>query len=91
LKPTLSPSRPASKNAFAAQRSDGREINNIQTALKNDALYVPGEICYAGDPARRKPNHEMRISFGNASETDISVGIKRLGKVLKKFRGLSNL
>ena len=48
-------------------------------------LYVPGEICYADDPARRKPNHEMRISFGNASEEDIREGIKRLGKVLKKF------
>jgi 2-aminoadipate transaminase len=57
----------------------------FQTALKNDVLYVPGEICYADDPARRKPNHEMRISFGNASEADIREGIKRLGKVLKKF------
>jgi 2-aminoadipate transaminase len=63
----------------------------FQTALKNDVLYVPGEICYADDPARRKPNHEMRISFGNASEADIREGIKRLGKVLKKFSGLSNL
>jgi DNA-binding transcriptional MocR family regulator len=27
----------------------------------------------------------MRISFGNASEGDIREGIKRLGKVLKKF------
>jgi 2-aminoadipate transaminase len=54
-------------------------------ALKNDVLYVPGEICHADDPARRKPNHEMRISFGNASETDICEGIKRLGKVLRKI------
>src|ERR1017187_3468152 len=54
-------------------------------ALKNDVLYVPGEICYADDPARRKPNHEMRISFGSASEEDIREGIKRLGKVLRKF------
>jgi 2-aminoadipate transaminase len=57
----------------------------FQTALKNDVLYVPGEICYADDPARRKPNHEMRISFGNASEADIREGIKRLGTVLRKF------
>ena len=35
--------------------------------------------------ARRKPNHEIRISFGNASEEDIRKGIKRLGKVLRKF------
>ena len=57
----------------------------FSTALKNDVLYVPGEICYADDPARRKPNHEMRISFGNASEADIREGIKRLGKVLRKL------
>ena len=56
----------------------------IQTALKNDVLYVPGEICYADDPTRKKPNHEMRISFGSASEADISEGIKRLGVVLQK-------
>ena len=58
----------------------------FSTALKNDVLYVPGEICYADDPARRKPNHEMRISFGNASEKDIREGIRRLGAVLKKIR-----
>ena len=55
------------------------------TALKNDVLYVPGEICYADDAARRKPNHEMRISFGNASEADIREGIRRLGRVLRKI------
>ena len=35
--------------------------------------------------ARRKPNHEMRISFGSASEKDIREGIKRLGAVLRKL------
>jgi 2-aminoadipate transaminase len=59
----------------------------FQTALKNDVLYVPGEICYADDATRRKPNHEMRISFGNASEADIREGIKRLGKVLQIILG----
>jgi len=63
----------------------------FQTALKNDVLYVPGELCYADDPARRKPNHEIRISFGNASEAEIREGIKRLGNVLKKFYDLPNL
>jgi 2-aminoadipate transaminase len=57
----------------------------FQTALKNDVLYVPGELCYADDPARRKPNHEMRISFGSASEDDICEGIRRLGAVLQKL------
>jgi 2-aminoadipate transaminase len=55
----------------------------FQTALKNDVLYVPGELCYADDPARKKPDHEMRISFGSASEENIREGIKRLGQVLR--------
>jgi 2-aminoadipate transaminase len=63
----------------------GAKSKVFQTALKNDVLYVPGEICYADDATRRKPNHEMRISFGNASEGDIREGIKRLGKVLWKL------
>ncbi|HEU6447966.1 MAG TPA: PLP-dependent aminotransferase family protein [Verrucomicrobiae bacterium] len=57
----------------------------FQTALKNDVLYVPGELCYADDPSRRKPVNEMRISFGNATEENIREGIKRLGAVLHEF------
>ena len=57
----------------------------FQTALKNDVLYVPGEICYADDPARAKPDNEMRISFGSANEENIREGIKRLGAVLRKM------
>jgi len=65
--------------------SSGTKSKVFQTALKNDVLYVPGELCYADDPARRKPANEMRISYGNASESDIREGIKRLGAVLRKF------
>ena len=65
--------------------SSGVKSKVFSTALKNDVLYVPGEICYADDPARRKPNHEMRISFGNASEENIREGIARLGAVLRKL------
>jgi 2-aminoadipate transaminase len=68
-----------------ANISTGVKSKLFQTALKNDVLYVPGELCYADDPSRRKPDHEMRLSFGVASETDIRKGIKRLGNVLKKF------
>ncbi len=57
----------------------------FQTALKNDVLYVPGELCYAEDPTRRKPDQELRISFGSAREADIREGIKRLGTVLRKL------
>jgi len=57
----------------------------FQMALKNDVLYVPGALCYAEDGARTKPDNEMRLSFGSASEANIRKGIARLGKVLKKF------
>jgi 2-aminoadipate transaminase len=59
----------------------------FQEALANDVLYVPGELCYANDPMRRKPNYEMRISFGGATETDIREGVERLGEVLRSRIG----
>jgi 2-aminoadipate transaminase len=65
--------------------SAGVESKIFQAALKNDVLYVPGELCYAEDSSRRKPTNEMRISFGNASAEDIRAGIARLGAVLRKF------
>jgi len=65
--------------------SAGVKSKVFQTALKNDVLYVPGELCYANDPSRVKPDNEMRISFGSASEENIRKGIVRLGAVLKKF------
>ncbi|HUB87077.1 MAG TPA: PLP-dependent aminotransferase family protein [Verrucomicrobiae bacterium] len=65
--------------------SAGVNSKIFRAALKNDVLYVPGELCYADDPSRPKPDNGMRISFGSASEENIREGIKRLGKVLKKF------
>ena len=66
-----------------ASQKSGAKSKLFQTALAQDVLYVPGELCYAADPTRRKPNHEMRLSFGNASEANIREGIARLGKVLR--------
>jgi 2-aminoadipate transaminase len=57
----------------------------FRAALAADVLYVPGLLCYADDPARAKPDNEMRLSFGSASEANIREGIRRLGMVLKKF------
>ena len=54
----------------------------FQKALARNVLYVPGDLCYADDPTRRKPNHEMRISFGGATEANMRKGIARLGAVL---------
>ncbi|MGH7976550.1 MAG: PLP-dependent aminotransferase family protein, partial [Limisphaerales bacterium] len=65
--------------------SAGVKSKVFQTALKSDVLYVPGELCYADDPSRARPDNEMRISFGSASEENIREGIRRLGNVLKKF------
>jgi 2-aminoadipate transaminase len=65
--------------------STGINSKVFQAALKADVLYVPGKLCYADDPSRAKPDHEMRISFGSASDENIREGIKRLGRVLKRF------
>jgi 2-aminoadipate transaminase len=54
----------------------------FQEVLARNVLYVPGELCYANDPTRRKPNHEMRLSFGGATEANVREGIARLGAVL---------
>ncbi len=54
----------------------------FKKALAQDVLYVPGELAYADDAHRPKPNHEMRLSFGGAGEKDITEGIARLGRLL---------
>jgi 2-aminoadipate transaminase len=59
----------------------------FRKALQRGVLYVPGELCYADDPARPKPNCEMRLSFGGAKENDISEGITRLAGVLRCLEG----
>ncbi|MFN7140253.1 MAG: PLP-dependent aminotransferase family protein, partial [Limisphaerales bacterium] len=61
----------------------GPKSRLFKTALENDVLYVPGELCYADDETRPKPTNEMRLSFGGASLKNIELGIERLGKVLR--------
>ena len=61
----------------------GAKSRFFQAALDQNVIYVPGELCYADDPSRPKPNHEMRLSFGGATEKDIREGIRRLGALLK--------
>ena len=60
----------------------GPKSKLFQRALESDVLYVPGSLCYADDPARAKPDHEMRISFGGAPDEAIQEGVARLGKVI---------
>jgi 2-aminoadipate transaminase len=57
----------------------------FKTAVARDVLYVPGELCYADDPTRRKPDNAMRLSFGGGTEANIRAGIERLGGVLHKL------
>lgn len=56
----------------------------FEATLARKVLYVPGELCYAEDPSRPRPNHEMRLSFGAASLSNIRTGIARLGDVLRE-------
>jgi len=56
----------------------------FKAVLARNVLYVPGELCYADDPTRPRPNHEMRLSFGGAPLSDIRQGIARLGAVLRR-------
>jgi len=60
----------------------GMNSKFFKAALDAGVMYVPGELCYADDPTRRKPNHEMRVSFGGVSEQKIREGIARLGRVI---------
>jgi 2-aminoadipate transaminase len=62
----------------------GVDSKVFKAALAADVLYVPGMLCYADDSTRRKPDNEMRISFGSATEQNIREGIRRLGAVLTK-------
>ena len=64
--------------------TSGAASKVFKRALANNVLYVPGELCYADDPSRPKPNHEMRISFGGAREANIGKGIARLGAVFRE-------
>jgi len=70
-------------------RIPGRIKTDLQSALFKSALrhkviYVPGNLCYVDDTTRRKPNHEMRLSFGSESIKNIELGIARLGRAMNR-------
>jgi DNA-binding transcriptional MocR family regulator len=46
-------------------------------------MYVPGSYTYGEDLQPNKPDHAMRISYGNATLSEIQQGIKRLGTALR--------
>ena len=65
----------------------GMKSRLFAAALANKVLYVPGELCYAEDPTRRRPNHEMRLSFGAETEVKLRGGLSRLGTALHELLG----
>jgi len=46
---------------------------------------VPGALGYADDPTWTKPDHEMRLSFGGATDENTRAGVARLGAVLHEL------
>ena len=66
-------------------RSAGLKSRFFRKALKNKVLYVPGELCYAPDPSRPQPRHELRLSYGSATEVEIREGIRRLGQTMRSL------
>ncbi len=65
-------------------RRSGLKSKLFQSALANDVVYVPGALCYCDDATRRKPDSELRLSFGAASEANLRSGIARLGQAMAK-------
>lgn len=61
----------------------GPKSRLFRRALEKDVLYVPGSLCYAEDPTRPRPDHEMRLSFGGAPDEAIGEGIARLGRAIR--------
>ena len=61
----------------------GVESAVFKKSLGAEVFYVPGELCYCESSYRRRPRHQMRLSFGSASIDQIREGIQRLGGVLK--------
>jgi 2-aminoadipate transaminase len=71
--------------SLPAEVRSGVKSKLFRAALRDDVLYVPGELCYAEDPTRPRPDCDMRLSFGGATEADIRRGIARLGAVLHRW------
>jgi 2-aminoadipate transaminase len=61
----------------------GFESELFSHAVKNEGvMYVPGELCYAGDAQQQNRNH-MRLSFGVETPQNIELGMQRLSKAVR--------
>jgi 2-aminoadipate transaminase len=54
-----------------------------QAAKVEQVMYVPGEICHAGEPDER-PRNQMRLSFGVQNLAGIEEGMRRLSNAVRK-------
>jgi 2-aminoadipate transaminase len=61
----------------------GLKSKLFQRVLARQVLYVPGALCYGVDAHRPIPQHDVRLSFGSATETQIEEGIRRLGEAIR--------
>ena len=68
--------------AMPRKVNTGMKSNFFKKVLDRNVLYVPGGLCYVDDPTRAKAGHEMRLSFGAATEDEIREGIRRLGQAI---------
>jgi len=53
-----------------------------QATKVENVMYVPGEICHAGDPDDR-PRNQMRLSFGVQDLAGIDEGMRRLANAVR--------
>ena len=65
--------------------TSGTRSRFFRQALRRGVLYVPGALCYAEDPSRAKPDNELRLSFGAATERNICLGIERMGEIVHRL------
>jgi 2-aminoadipate transaminase len=56
----------------------------FQRCLDKGVMYVPGAYAYAADGENPVPAHEIRLSFGVASRTAITEGVRRLGAAVRE-------
>lgn len=64
---------------FLEEVDAGPRSRLMQEALKEGVLYVPGQFCYACEPA---PSHEMRLSFGVVPVASLREGARRLARAV---------
>jgi 2-aminoadipate transaminase len=59
----------------------GRDGHFFARCLEHGVLYVPGSLCYAGEPGPA-PGNQARLTFGVAGENELIEGSRRLAAAL---------